>query len=130
MGKYIYYEESPYEKGKYTISLHHDKFPFPTGTSGSFNVFLARIAGLSYADYLRMCRDEFGATLIGKKGYPVAYFEYGAGLTTLVRWLDARAKVILQRHEHPYEFIFDDAGNVVGRQFDNGEVERLDVSDR
>lgn len=122
MGKYIYYEESPYEKGKYTISLHYDEFPFPTGTSGSYNVFLARIAGLSYADYLRMCRDEFGATLIGKKGYPVAYFNFGEGLSALTKWLDTRAKYILYRHNHPYEIEKND--NEIIKYYDNGSIEQ------
>ena len=75
MGKYVYYEETPYNKGKYILALHHDEFPFQNGISGSYNVFLARIAGLSYADFLRMCRDEFGATIIGKNTlYPVLYY--------------------------------------------------------
>ena len=104
MGKYVYYEESPYNKGKYIISLHHEQFPFADGTSGSYNVFLARLAGLSYADFLRMCRDEFGAEIIGKdKLYPVAYFNFGEGLSALTKWLDTRAKYILYRHNHPYE---------------------------
>lgn len=124
MGKYIFYEESPYNKGKYTISLHHDKFPFPTGTSGSYNVFLARIAGLSYADYLCMCRDIFGAQIIGKTGkYPVAYFNFGEGLSSLVKWLDARAKTIVYRHEHPYEIEVDNTGKPVRKIYDDGRIE-------
>ena len=47
MGKYVYYEESPYNKGKYIISLHHEQFPFADGTSGSFNESLSRFSGLS-----------------------------------------------------------------------------------
>lgn len=124
MGKYIFYEENPYSKGKYIISLHHDEFPFPTGTSGSYNVFLARIAGLSYADYLRMCRDIFGAQIIGKNSkYPVAYFDFGEGLNSLVKWLDARAKTIVYRHKHPYEIEVDNTGKPVRKIYDDGRVE-------
>ena len=124
MGKYIFYEESPYNKGKYIISLRHNEFPFPTGTSGSYNVFLARIAGLSYADYLRMCRDIFGAQIIGKNTkYPVSYFDFGEGLSSLVKWLDARAKTIVYRHKHPYEIEVDNTGKPVRKIYDDGRVE-------
>ena len=123
MGKYVYYEESPYNKGKYIISLHHEQFPFVDGTSGSYNVFLARLAGLSYADFLRMCRDEFGAEIIGKdKLYPVAYFNFGEGLSVLTKWLDTRAKYILYRHNHPYEIEKNDKEII--KYYDNGSIEQ------
>lgn len=123
MGKYVYYEESPYNKGKYIISLHHEQFPFADGISGSYNVFLARLAGLSYADFLRMCRDEFGAEIIGKdKLYPVAYFNFGEGLSALTKWLDTRAKYILYRHNHPYEIEKND--NEIIKYYDNGSIEQ------
>ena len=102
MGKYVYYEETPYNKGKYILALHHDESPFQNGTSGSYNVFLARIAGLSYADFLRMCRDEFGAEIIGKdKLYPVAYFNRSKELDALIDNLNARANLIIWEREHP-----------------------------
>ena len=123
MGKYVYYEESPYNKGKYIISLHHEQFPFADGTSGSYNVFLARLAGLSYADFLRMCRDEFGAEIIGKdKLYPVAYFNFGEGLSALTKWLDTRAKYILYRHNHPSEIEKNDKEII--KYYDNGSIEQ------
>ena len=123
MGKYVYYEESPYNKGKYIISLHHEQFPFADGTSGSYNVFLARLAGLSYADFLRMCRDEFGAEIIGKdKLYPVAYFKFGEGLSALTKWLDIRAKYILYSHNHPYEIEKNDKEII--KYYDNGSIEQ------
>ena len=123
MGKYVYYEETPYNKGKYIISLHHEQFPFAGGTSGSYNVFLARLAGLSYADFLRMCRDEFGAEIIGKdKLYPVAYFNFGEGLSVLTKWLDTRAKYILYRHNHPYEIEKNDKEII--KYYDNGSIEQ------
>ena len=123
MGKYVYYEESLYNKGKYIISLHHEQFPFADGTSGSYNVFLARLAGLSYADFLRMCRDEFGAEIIGKdKLYPVAYFNFGEGLSALTKWLDTRAKYILYRYNHPYEI--EKNNNEIIKYYDNGSIEQ------
>ena len=123
MGKYVYYEETPYNKGKYILALHHDEFPFQKGTSGSYNVFLARIAGLSYADFLRMCRDEFGAEIIGKdKLYPVAYFNFGEGLLAITKWLDTRAKFLVYRYNHPYEI--EKTEECIIKHYDNGEVEQ------
>lgn len=123
MGKYVYYEETPYNKGKYVLALYHDEFPFHNGTSGSYNVFLARIAGLSYADFLRMCRDEFGATIIGKNAlYPVAYFDFGEGLSAITKWLDTRAKFLVYRYNHPYEI--EKTEEYIIKHYDNGEVEQ------
>lgn len=126
MGKYIYYEESPYNKGKYTLRLNHEEFPFPTGTSGSYNVMLARIAGLDFPSFLRMCRDIGGAEIIGKNTlYPVAYFKFGEGLITVQTWLNKRAEYILNRHNHPYEFILDEGGRPVGKIWDDGAEEKI-----
>ena len=38
------------------------------GVRGSFNLLFARIWGLSYPDFLRYVRDQYGATLHGKEG--------------------------------------------------------------
>lgn len=126
MGKYIYYEESPYNKGKYTLCLNHNEFPLEGGTSGSYNVLLAKIAGLSYADFLRMCRDEFGAELVGKNSkYIVPYFSFGEGLFAITKFLDARAKYLIYRYKHPYDFILNEEGEVIGKQMDSGEIEKI-----
>ena len=61
MKKYFYLEESPYNKGKYMIKINHEEFPFEGGTSGSYNVLIARFLGLSNAQYLRLARDILDA---------------------------------------------------------------------
>jgi hypothetical protein len=58
--------------------------------------------GLTYANYLRMCRDKYGAEIIGKGDrYPVAYFKLSQGLVDLVEELNARANLVLWEREHP-----------------------------
>jgi hypothetical protein len=58
--------------------------------------------GLTYAQYLRMCRDCFGAEIIGKgSNYPVAYFKFSKGLNDLIEQLNARANLVLWEREHP-----------------------------
>ena len=49
----------------YMIGLNFDLLQ-NVYTKGSFNVLGARVLGLSYADYCRLCRDEYGARIVGK----------------------------------------------------------------
>ena len=90
---------------KYIIVPVMDNLPLEH-TSGSFNLLLARLMGLDYANYLRMCRDMCGATIIGKgQKYPVAYFGGSpqAMIVTrqLVKLLNGRANVALWDRKYP-----------------------------
>ena len=58
--EYFTLEESPYKPGKYTLRINFDKLP-EMRTTGSFNLLPARLLNLSYAQYLRFCRDIVGA---------------------------------------------------------------------
>lgn len=115
MEKYFYLDESPIYKNKYIIRLNHDKFLFPTGTSGSYNVFIARVLNLSYADYLRYSRDRLGAELIGKQSrYVVAYYDKNQATEAFVKLLNKRMEYIMHEHGFPYEY-----------KEENGEVKRI-----
>ena len=115
MEKYFYLEESPIYKNKYIIRLNHDKFLFPTGTSGSYNVFIARVLNLSYADYLRYSRDRLGAELVGKQSrYVVAYYDKNQTTEAFVKLLNKRMEYIMHAHSFPYEY-----------KEENGEVKRI-----
>lgn len=94
-------EESSSQPGKYIIKPIHENFHLDS-TNGSFNVICARLFGLSYANYLRMCRDCFGAEIIGReKLYPVAYFKLSKELNDLIEQLNVRANLVLWEREHP-----------------------------
>ena len=94
-------EESASYPGKYIIRPIHDNFHLDY-TEGSFNLICARLFGLSYPQFLRMCRDCFGAEIIGKGSlYPVAYFKFSKQLNDLIDGLNARANLILWEREHP-----------------------------
>lgn len=94
-------EESVGYPGKYIIRPIHENFHLDY-TEGSFNVICARLFGLSYAQYLRMCRDCFGAEIIGKDSmYPIAYFKLSQGLKDLIDQLNGRANWVLWEREHP-----------------------------
>lgn len=115
MEKYFYLDESPIYKNKYIIRLNHDKFLFPTGTSGSYNVFIARVLNLSYADYLRYSRDRLGAELVGKQSrYVVAYYDKNQATEAFVKLLNKRMEYIMHEHSFPYEY-----------KEENGEVKRI-----
>lgn len=94
-------EESASYPGKYLIKPIHENFCLGP-TEGSYNVICARVMGLTYAQYLRMCRDCFGAEIVGKGHlYPLAYFKMSNQLLDLVDNLNARANLILWEREHP-----------------------------
>ena len=99
--KIFYREESASHTGKYVIRADHEKFHLDR-TDGSFNVIAARLMGLTYPSYLRMCRDCFGAEIVGKDSMqPVAYFNLSQGLMDLIDNLNARASLVLWEREHP-----------------------------
>ena len=94
-------EESASHPGKFLIKPIHNNFHLGY-TTGSYNIICARLVSLSYADYLRMCRDCFGAEIMGINSiYPVAYFQRSKELSTLVDLLNARANMVLWEREHP-----------------------------
>ena len=120
---YFYYEASPVHTGKYVIKANFDLLPLKNA-NGSYNIICARIMGLSFSDYLRMCRDEFGAEIVGKGSkYPVPYFKYSEGLTLLVKMLNARTTYIFDRIEKPWEIIEEEDKLI--KIYDNGEREEI-----
>jgi hypothetical protein len=113
MEKFFYLEESPIYKGKYLIRMDHDKFLFPTGTRGSYNVFPARVLNLDYATYLRYVRDELGAELMGKNSkYVIPYFEMDKNSKLLIKLLNKRMEYIMNEQEFPFEYKEDEEGNI------------------
>ena len=99
--KIFYRDESATQPGKYMIRADLDKFHL-LSTEGSYNIIGARLMGLTYANYLRMCRDEFGAEIIGKGSlYPHPVFKLSQGLQDLIDQLNARANLVLWEREHP-----------------------------
>lgn len=89
---YFSYEESPIMKGYYVLRLDYEKFGCK-GTSGSYQVMSARLLNVSYANYLRLCRDEFGAELYRRNClYVTPYFGDLGKLKKLIGLLEMNAK--------------------------------------
>ena len=118
MKRSFYLEESPFYKNKYVIRLNHELFLFPHGTSGSYNVFIARVLNLSYADYLRYSRDRLGAELVGKNSrYVVPYYNNDASTSALIKLLNMRMEYIMNEHKYPFEYTEDKDGNISRKPF-------------
>lgn len=105
MDRYVIVDSIPGTTNKYSIYIDIMKLPFPTGTTGSYAILPARLLGLSYPDYLRFCRDELGALVIGKKmKYPVVYFPMSNELLALQKLLEKRIKYLMSEQNDPYEY--------------------------
>lgn len=99
--KVFYRDESASHPGKYMIRADFEKF-YLSFTEGSYNIIGARLMGLTYANYLRMCRDIYGAEIVGKGSlYPYPVFKLSQGLNDLIEQLNARATLVLWEREHP-----------------------------
>lgn len=99
--KIFYRDESATQPGKYMIRADLNAF-YLNSTEGSFNIIGARLMGLTYAQYLRMCRDIYGAEIVGKGSlYPYPVFKLSQGLADLIEELNARANLVLWEREHP-----------------------------
>lgn len=100
--KYFGYSESAFYPGKYTIDILDYEGLHLNHTTGSYNVFFARLLDMSYATWLRFCRDMFGAELVGKNSlYVVPYFKKDEKLVTLVSMLNSQANLVIWEREHP-----------------------------
>jgi len=121
MKEYFYLDESPVFKEKYVIRLNHELFPFPHGTRGSFNVIIARLLNLSYAQHLRYCRDRLGAELIGKNTrYVVPYFDRNELSRGFVKLLNKRMEYLMNERKYPFDYVEVD-GNIERVPFNENE---------
>ena len=97
----FYLEESASSPGWYLIRTDVTQIPFST-TIGSLAVLPSRLLNLSYANYLRFCRDVLQADIRGKnKLYPIAFFKRSNSLSIFIKLLNARAKFVIWEDEHP-----------------------------
>lgn len=87
--------ETPTYQNKFLILPVHDNF-YLASTSGSFHIIGARVMNMSYATYLRFCRDVVGADIIGKnQKYPIPVFTKTKEAYQFLDLLNSRANLIL-----------------------------------
>lgn len=73
MKQYFRVEESAYHAPN-SILIIDDTLLDLHGAPQSLHIICARVLGISYPTFLRLARDQFGATLFGKRGFPIALF--------------------------------------------------------
>ena len=92
---YFWLDETP--NGKYIIRPVYEKFPIHY-FRGSYAVMPSRFLGLSYANYLRLCRDAGGAEIVGKNHkYAVAYFNNDTKAQEFVKRLNQYTAYLLNK---------------------------------
>lgn len=92
--------ESPYNKGKYVLKPKYELLGINYIGKGSYNVLPARICNLSFPEYLRMCRDVFGAEIVGKgQLYPTLYFNNDKKAKELIKHLNSIVHLPAGEHE-------------------------------
>ena len=64
---------------------------------GSFNVFMARLMDLPYPEFLRMCRDKYGATLSGNTGWTTPVWSKDSNYAPLLIELNTRLAKISRK---------------------------------
>lgn len=98
---YFQLEESPYYPDHFVITPIYEELP-QMMTSGSFAVLPARLLNLSYANYLRFCRDMGGAQIVGKdRLYPIAYFPRNNESRAIIGLLNAAMTLVMWERAHP-----------------------------
>ena len=82
--------------------MNLDELPFMC-PKGSYNVLKARLFGLEYAEFLRMARDNYSATLIGQTGYIIEKFKDRNDASKLCIELNKRINQVLEeiKNENP-----------------------------
>ena len=104
MKNYFKVIESSSYPGKYLIFLDFERLPSNFYfRKGSYEVLNARLLGINFADYLRLCRDEFGAEIVGKTStYPVAFFPTILKANDLIKILNKKMVKFLEVYSANY----------------------------
>ena len=96
---YFIVELSPISN-KYIVLPNHTLLKLGY-TEGSYAVLGARLFGLSYAQYLRMCRDVYHAALVGKNcKYISVLFSNEDDAKRLASELSSRAKFLIRAQKN------------------------------
>lgn len=94
--KYFKVIDAPYDNEHYIISGTDAYYNYFKWTDGSYNVFNARIMGLTYSSYLRMARDNFNGEIRGKgHKYPSIRFTNKEDAKKLAEILDKRLAFLI-----------------------------------
>lgn len=89
------FTDTPSYPNKFLLVPVHENFHL-NFARGSFHIICARVMNMSYATYLRFCRDIVGAKIVGKnQKYPIPIFTKTKEAYQFLDLLNARANLIL-----------------------------------
>ena len=95
--KYCKSEISPYHNNMYIIHYNQIFYDKIGAINTSYHIFQSRIFGLTYANYLKMLRDNYNAIIIGKgHRYPVAYFKNIEDINKIIYELNKRFTTLFE----------------------------------
>ena len=96
--KHLYIDENPYYNGTYLLIFKTNEYGWGK-LSGHMGILGARLLQIDYVDYLRYCRDYYGAKIMGKKNaVPYLVFTDKKLVEKLGRILDSRLDIILNQN--------------------------------
>lgn len=116
--QYFKLEQLAAYPGLYQIVMDYDLFP-PMRTEGVYQVFPARLLSLSWANYLRFCRDVLNAVIIGHAIYPIIAFRKNNITRQYLKYLNTLTEFIMIERAHPYDLYRDEDGKVVREEWEN-----------
>ena len=121
MTNYFAFEEA--DANRFLLKCNPELIPmFTSQIYGAPATLASRMAGLSFPQYLRYCRDVLGAEVVGrKKLYPIVYFKKTPAATQFVKLLNSRMELIVSEYEHPYNIIRNEDGSLSKVDF-NGNI--------
>lgn len=100
MKTYFYLDDIPRYPGSKVIRVKHESWP-PMKTDGSYTILPCRMIGLSYADYLRYCRDVLSAKVVSHGGvYCIVLFEETKEVKEFVADLNRRADYVIHHRSN------------------------------
>lgn len=99
--KHLYIDENPYYNGTYLLIFKTNEYGWGQ-LPGHMGILGARLLQIDYVDYLRYCRDYYGAKIIGKKN-AVSYLVFTDKklVEKLAAELDRRLEIILNQNNVP-----------------------------
>ena len=107
MKNFFRLEEAVSAPHKFLIMPNHDMFSkfFTQKNYGSYDVLLARLVNLPYAEYCRFCRDVLGAEIVGKNcKYMYVYFQKTEEVQMFLRLLNKRMDYLEHEFDHPCDY--------------------------
>lgn len=115
MERYFYLEHSLIYQNKFVIRFDTCLFPYAAEIAGSYDILIARLLNLSYANYLRYARDRLGAQLIGINNRNITVlFDNSLEVKAFINLINKRLEYVINEREFPYDY-----------KEENGEIELI-----